>query len=496
MAAYHRWLSTTSRPGGKGFNRQAEVLAGKAESIDGFSVLAPLAHEVPPAEAGGFGGRFAVSHVRTIAAMAVVLGLLVSVLVYLYIQDDKRDATLHNGNNVASIRLTQDLVWKLPGPPKNSKASSAIYCDRGIRLEVTRRGTRAFYTTFTFRKKKHCPRLGSAHDVSLAEARALVLEMRAQLHRGEFPVTEVAKNRATRTVGDVARLYTKEIKRRLRSWRNVRQILRTHVLPEVGNLLLHQVTPRMAQRLHDDLVKQGLHDAARKATSALSGLLTFAQREGWIATNPARLVRKVRPAEPRSRYLTKEEIARFYEALDQESNVFIKGLLAFLMATGLRRGEAMRLQWTDINVVDRTAHLRITKNGKSRRVPLNEAAWAVVASLPRIDKNPHLFVGRKAGSPIADPTPAFRRVCKRAGLTGVRIHDLRRTYGTVALNAGVSIHEVSELLGHSSIQITRQVYARSLPSSIRNATEVVGAALKRPSPAKASEPAETSHKQS
>ncbi|MBI1292489.1 tyrosine-type recombinase/integrase [bacterium] len=427
--------------------------------------------------------------------MAVVLGLLVSLLVYLYIQYDKRDATLHNGNNVASIRLTQQLVRELPGPSEMAKGSSSIFCDQkvpGLRLEVTRRGTRAFYFIFAFRGRKHCLRLGSADELSLDEARALAMEMRAQLHRGEFPVTEVAKNRATRTVGDVARLYIRETKGRLRSWRNLRQILRANVLPEVGNLLVTQLTPRMAQRLHDDLVKQGRNDAARKAVSALSGLLTFAQREGWIATNPARLVRKVRPAEPRGRYLTEEEIARFYEALDQESNVFIKGLMAFLLATGLRRGEAMRIKWTDINAADRIAHLRITKNGKSRRVPLNKAAWAVVASLPRIDRNPHLFVGRIAGSPIADPTPAFRRVCKRAGLTGVRIHDLRRTFGTVALNASVPLESVSELLGHSSLQITRSVYAKTLPSGLRNATEAVGAALMRPSPAKASEPAETS----
>lgn len=393
----------------------------------------------------------------------------------------KMGTAKHPAAEMARLKLTARNILEFPGPAKDDRASSAIYCDteaRGLRLEITKAGSRAFYLIFFFRGKKHCRRLGSVGTITLQEARAAVLEARAQLERGEFPVSVRDRNKATRTLREATRPYRREIRQRLRSYQDVKSVLKNHVLPVLGDHLITQLTPAMAQELHDRLLKATTPNIARKSISALSGLLTFCQRQGWVDRNVARLVRKARPNPSRERFLNDAELARFHDALDADKNQVAANLFRFLLATSWRRGEALGLMWKNVYTDRQTAFLERTKNGKSRHAPLSQEAVRILQSMPKRKGNAFVFPGRKDGQPLADPMPAFRRILKRARIDNLRPHDLRRTATTRALAAGVSLVELQELLDHSSPSVTR-IYARLASGALQRAADIAGRASAR-----------------
>lgn len=120
-------------------------------------------------------------------------------------------------------------------------------------------------------------------------------------------------------------------------------------------------------------------------------------------------------------------------------------------------------------ITPRGMELPDTKTG-ARRVPLPEAARAVLDSLRVTDGNPYVIAGKRAGSHITDLQHPWQRIRERAGLHGVRIHDLRHTYASNAVSEGMPIQMVGKLLGHSQLQTTMR-YAHLADAPINRAAE-------------------------
>ena len=110
-----------------------------------------------------------------------------------------------------------------------------------------------------------------------------------------------------------------------------------------------------------------------------------------------------------------------------------------------------------------------TKTG-ARRIPLPEAARAVLESLESAEPNPYVIAGKLPGSHVTDLQHPWRRIRDRAELPGVRIHDLRHTYASNAVSGGMPIQMVGKLLGHSQIQTTMR-YAHLADDPVNRAAE-------------------------
>ena len=127
--------------------------------------------------------------------------------------------------------------------------------------------------------------------------------------------------------------------------------------------------------------------------------------------------------------------------------------IRLLLLTGCRRNEILTLRWDDI---DRTAgelRLRDTKAGP-RRAPLTPAVDRVLAGIPRIEGNPWVISGEKAGSRLERIDVLWYRLRARAGLADVRLHDCRHSFASQALAIGEGLPVIARLLGHKTVMTT------------------------------------------
>ena len=266
------------------------------------------------------------------------------------------------------------------------------------------------------------------------------------------------------------------------SYYRVEQVLRQHLIPFFKRRPLLTLTVGLV----DDYKRQRVADGAAAGTiikelRTLKAMLNHATQTGVITHNPIQYAKAPRDlASKPPRWYTKEELTRIYgqelqipkETTEEDADLHrqYRWTWQLLANSGLRRGEAIQLQWRDVG----RDELRIvsepgarTKSGKWRVIPVTHGAEEALAEL----RQPREFV-----LPQVTPfslTRAFSRTLSRAELSG-SVHALRHTFCSQLVQAGIPLRTVQVLAGHSSVRITEK-YAHLAPSSLRDA--IVGLSL-------------------
>lgn len=188
--------------------------------------------------------------------------------------------------------------------------------------------------------------------------------------------------------------------------------------------------------------------------TALTHMLNVAcsPRFKLIQDNPASHVGKPDPRNERDRIASAEEWAR----LKKSAAPHLLRFLAIAYAVGPRKGELLKLEWPDVDMRRKEFTLRKTKNGETRVVPMTPDVYAAFTELlteRRLDtQRVFLYKGR----PWKNPRTAFAAACRRAGITGLRLHDLRHTASTNLRRAGVDTMTAMKIVGHKSEQMHRR----------------------------------------
>lgn len=233
----------------------------------------------------------------------------------------------------------------------------------------------------------------------------------------------------------------------------------------------------------------------------LRGIFEYAKRYHYIQANPCQdLNAKETPKRDKKKidFLAPEDAKRFVSALEREP-LFWQAFMNVLITTGLRRGEAVGLQWGDIDpdkltitvqrnvTIDKSSpekyHIGATKTGEIRTVPLLPRVLALLAALKREYQTkyqaiilPKGFIFCRTDDPYkpmypTEPTRWQRHFTERNNLPKVSPHDLRHTAATLALESGANLKEIQELLGHRDPSTTMKFYAGITDEAKRRTVE-------------------------
>jgi len=215
-----------------------------------------------------------------------------------------------------------------------------------------------------------------------------------------------------------------------------------------------------------DKVKTG---TINRELACLKHMFTIAEKLGkFDDKNPVKQVEFFQERQYVMRILDREEIKRLIDAAADP----LKSILIIALNTGMRKGEIFNLRWSDIDFIDHYIHIKKTKSNVMRKVPMNSLVAVTLKSIER--KADFIFPSQwsKKQKHIRDVFGSFKNACKKAGINDLRFHDLRHTAATLMVTGGVDLATVSQILGHSTIQMTMK-YAHPTPENKRKAVNVL-----------------------
>ena len=302
-------------------------------------------------------------------------------------------------------------------------------------------------------------------------------------------------------------------------------ITRLHVIPELGETRLSELTAARIEQLRDKKLKAGLSSATvMHIRIVLKSALKRALKQGRVATNAAALSEPPQRKMTRElRALTAEEADRFLGACSRSR---FGPLFSLAVATGLRRGELCGLKWTDIDWKKKTLSTRrqvqrvlladpidielpdgrrrkikselkeaeLKSKASKRTIPLSAVALAALRRQQELQEEDRAVAGEKwadeawvfsthRGTALEprNVTRAFNAAIKTAKLAslGVRLHDLRRSFVALLKRSKVPLEVARDLLGHSSIVLTAETYGSVIPASMDKAVAAVDRLMKK-----------------
>jgi integrase len=316
---------------------------------------------------------------------------------------------------------------------------------------------------------------------------------------GHDPADQKTTERGMPTMAELADRFMAEhveVKRKGRTAEFYRDILDRIVKPAIGTTKADKLNRLQVAKLHSSLSSTPFQ--ANRVLAVVGSMYAFAGRAGIVPenTNPARRIDKFKESR-RERFLTGEELERLGGAIREAEtngipwtvdeskpnakhlpksgnrltkiNPFAVAALRLLLFTACRLREILHLRWEHVDLERGLLFLPDSKSGR-KTVILNAPALTVLNDVQRV--GPYVVPGDDPERPRPDLKRPWDAVTKRAGLTGVRLHDLRHTYASFGAGGGLGLPIIGRLLGHTQAATTAR-YAHLDNDPLRRASEAI-----------------------
>jgi integrase len=411
------------------------------------------------------------------------------------------------------FRFTKDTVAALaPGPQPYFAWDTK---ERGLCVLVAVSGTKTFFYRYKVAGRSKRFKLGRFPGLAVGAAQSRTIVRRGAVESGSDPAQEKRERRAEMTVGELITLYTDEhlrLARKPKAAAAAEQLTRDYLADLVG-LRLSDLTHKGVVAWHVAASAKS-RSRANRALEVLSAACSHAlyrelDPERWASVNPCHGV-KANPEIERERFLSPDELGRFLRALDAEP-ADLRDLFLLALYTGARRSNVLALKWDDVDMAGGVWQIEAaeSKSGKAMSIPLVGDAIALLrrrkAELDALIRRAgtmrdatgttlreaqhraverrkaehaavYVFPGLGTTGHLVEPKKAWARVCRRAKIKQLRIHDLRRTVGSLLGQAGTSAFVIQAALGHRSLSATAR-YTKLNLTAVRAALEGVAASF-------------------
>ena len=382
------------------------------------------------------------------------------------------------------LKFNNKAIEALPLPADGQRTEYADTETVGLRLRVTSNGAKTFSL---LRRIKNGPMervtLGRYPDIKTEAARTKAQQLIGAIVGGANPAELKRLHKGEMTFGQLFDEYlARHSKPRKRSWQEDERNYQKHLEKKLARKKLSKITRQDIAGIHGDITRDGFPIAANRTKELVSSMFSKAIAWGYADVNPATGIED-NPEKSRERFLKPGELPALFEAIGKEPNESFRDFFLLAMLTGARRGNVRSMRWVDI---DFDAALWVvpgamSKNGKPLDIPLVPEALEILARRKQqaADKAVFVFPASRSDSTLGHMSgerKGWLRILAAAGLSNVRIHDLRRTLGSWQARTGASLLLIGKTLGHQSHEATK-VYARLDVDPVRAAMNTATSAM-------------------
>lgn len=308
----------------------------------------------------------------------------------------------------------------------------------------------------------------SAKTKNKKEAEAIYAKRYYEIANGIVQNSEPVAEKNRFTFDELAKKYLSWVYGKQASYGNKKSNIENYFLGRIK--YLDEIKTYDLEKIQSEMIAKELaRSYINKCFTTFKHMFTKALDWEMIDETVLQRIRRVKNlngANKILRYLAKEEI----EALVSSCPPHLKPIVLTALNTGMRKSEILHLTWDRIDLKNRLILLDKTKNGERREIPMNNVMIKLFSSLPRHLRVPYVFYNNKL-KPYKNVSEGFQTALKKSGIKNFRFHDLRHTFASTLVMAGVDISSVSELLGHTSIKMTQR-YTHLSPAHLRKAVEI------------------------
>ncbi len=380
---------------------------------------------------------------------------------------------------------------------------------KGFMLQVSPAGTMTYYLRYRYEGKSLTYKIGRHPDITPTHARSIAQAKAGDVAKGidiQADKKKAARQQAiakkTTLKGYIRYVYKDHLLTERRTGAKILQSIQTH-FGQWENKQLQDISHFLVANWRKQQLKAGKSPGTvNRSIAYLRALLNHAYHNNVIASHPLATFKQLREDKNKIvRYLLPDEETRLREALiardtkaakERDSanqwrkergyslkhtiqgySDYLHPLVLLALNTGMRRGELFNLHWNDIDLKRRTLaiHGHNAKSGKTRHIPLNEEAFAVLVKW-RNESSSKRYVFTLTGARLDNIKTAFGNVLKQAEIDVFRFHDLRHTFASKLAMRAVDLNTIRELLGHSDLQMTMR-YAHLAPNVKAKAVELL-----------------------
>jgi len=244
----------------------------------------------------------------------------------------------------------------------------------------------------------------------------------------------------------------------------------------LGNVPVCELNQQRVEKfLNDRMAEKKLSPATRNRHLAhLSSMFNRGKEWGLITSNPAQGIKPLRENGARTRFLDGDEIERLLAASTQT----FRPILVTALHTGMRKGEILKLRWSDVDFNNSIITIQESKSGKKRMLPMDDTVCETLKVLPSRFKKGYVFPSPMGeGKPLYDCRKQFSNAVKQADIHNFRFHDLRHTFASHLVMSGVDLMTVKELLGHATLTMTMR-YTHLAPDHRMRAIKILDSAYR------------------
>jgi len=312
----------------------------------------------------------------------------------------------------------------------------------------------------------------SAKTTNFKEAETELINRKKSIREGKAPepIKKIPNYNFSHLVGE----YLKWCERQ-RSYRSKKGFILQ--LTEVfGNVPLRNISTKLVEQFQTDRINKGNKPATvNRLIATLKHCIHKGYQWEMLSEETLKRMRQVKLLEEnnrRLRYLSKEECQNLISNCQGNT----KAIAVTALNTGMRKGEILSLKWDNLDLKHGFILLDSTKNGERREIPINDTVRGSLQGLTRRIDIPYVFYDPATCKPYGDIKRSFNTALRRAGIRDFHFHDLRHTFASHLIMAGVDLTTVSRLLGHKTLTMTLR-YAHLAPSHMVNAVDILDRTL-------------------